>query len=251
MWQSFLKKVNLSVVIAVVGASLIVQSVHGYVQNGSTWATYDVCYRIEASALPYWNEIHQAAAAWTSASNNGFQFTYDPDCTSGSWERGFIDGWGGSYGFTFLNGDVPAGGGGPSSPITIESARTIIEDLQQNTAGLMPTKWCRDANDGAPFWDPIGCPALSLTEVCTNRAGAQVLCTACCTNCIFIGNPIDNHIRWDSPLEQAVALHEFGHWLWLGDDFSGEPTAMQFPVPTCKTISLESDDIAGLNFLYP
>lgn len=250
MWQSFLKKFNLSVVIAVVGASLIVQSVHGYVQNGSTWATYDVCYRIEASALAYSNEIHQAAEDWTAASNNGFQFTYDPDCTSGSWERGFIDGGGTSYGFTFLNGDVPAGGGGPSSPITIESARTIIEDLQDRQDGLLfSSKWCRPFNLGAPNWDPIGCPALNPSELCLNAAGAQVLCTVCCTNCITIGGP--EHVYWDSPLPQAVALHEFGHWLWLGDDFSGEKNVMEFPVATCKTISLDSDDIAGLNYLYP
>jgi|GEM_PF-4921153 len=53
---------------------------------------------------------------------------------------------------------------------------------------------------------------------------------------------------------QSIALHEMGHWLFLGDLYSGSDTAKvmygYYSSGTLKRV-LHSDDIAGIRYLYP
>lgn len=50
---------------------------------------------------------------------------------------------------------------------------------------------------------------------------------------------------------QSVAVHEFGHWLALGHDDSGD--AIMFSTVTMGTVKrdLHQNDIDGINFVYP
>lgn len=54
---------------------------------------------------------------------------------------------------------------------------------------------------------------------------------------------------------QAVATHEFGHWLDLLDlyDSSSSETTMYYQISPgeIKKRSLDSDDIAGIRAIYP
>ncbi len=52
---------------------------------------------------------------------------------------------------------------------------------------------------------------------------------------------------------QSVATHELGHWLNLADKDSGYYDTMYGGVSTGETWkrTLESDDLAGINYIYP
>jgi hypothetical protein len=232
-----LSRVLLSAVLISLATLLLFTPAAAYEANGSTWDTYEVCYRIEPEAAAYSSWIHQAAQAWTAASENGFAFVHDQNCQSGVWRTGIIDGWGINYGFTILNGEY-AGPAGPPHPIEIIRAETTIEEYPGNPIG----QFCPPC--GPVTWDPLGCPAVP--------PDAQTCCgptAAGCPSCTILVD-IGGVLHWPSPTVQAVTLHEFGHWLWLGENWLQWNTAMA-PVLPCESKSLAPDDIAGLNWLYP
>lgn len=229
---------SLSTAVAYVCAAalslMLFSPAEAYVQNGTTWPSYSVCYRVDGTAAAYAEHVHAAADAWTSASTGGFEFVHDPDCVTGVWLGGLIDGPGPNHGYTWLNGMSFSGPNGPEGQVLLTDALTIIEEYPGGDPhGTLSGGALR--NDEP--WDPLDCPALT-----PDLAG---YCSASNPLCVQIGG------KWHyaSPMTQAVALHEFGHWLWLGEDWQG--ASAMAPVPVCQYLALTQDDIDGLNFLYP
>jgi hypothetical protein len=75
---------------------------------------------------------------------------------------------------------------------------------------------------------------------------------------------INLHYEWDPPHPTVVATdasgafdlytavaHELGHTLHLGEDTSGKRTMMHPKIRPAESRSLDPDDIAGIQFLYP
>jgi hypothetical protein len=226
--------------------------------NGTRWATYEVCYRVDASATGFGLDIDKAATDWTAASTNGFKFVKDETgaCPNAFYE-GFIDGLKGWYGYTIIetnNGlagcDPNSGCVDPTPGSTILSAYSVLESRQcsESQQGCI----CQTNPAGhADFHDPLGChPVLLPPGFCGPGGIPNTVMT-----------PLG--LRWDTPGVYETALHEFGHWLWMGDTSIFNPldrdSALDWLAPQrCTDPGLHPDfytlfgvDIVELNQLYP
>ncbi|MBN1585189.1 matrixin family metalloprotease [Candidatus Uhrbacteria bacterium] len=85
-----------------------------------------------------------------------------------------------------------------------------------------------------------------------NRSGSTLLDT---------DTVLNTYYQWSTSGEpnkidvQSVVAHELGHWLVLGDLFGGSDTekTMYYSIlpGETKKRSLETDDINGINYVYP
>jgi len=227
--------------------------------NGTRWPTYSVCYRVDPSAAGFGLQIDQAASSWTNASTGGFKFIKD---TTGScaniFYEGFIDGLKLWYGYTIIyTNSGPAGcfpeihqcpDPSPGSPIL--SAYSVLESRQcsENQQNCICRTQSPLEND---FHDPLGCGLVLLPP---GYCGAGPIPNTVMTT---------TGLRWDTPGVYETALHEFGHWLWMGDTFIVNPqdrdSAMDWLAPQACTLpglapdyyTLFGVDIFEFNQLYP
>lgn len=227
--------------------------------NGTRWPTYEVCYRVDSTAAGYALQIDQAAAAWTAASTNGFKFVKAANGTpcQNAFYEGFIDGLKGWYGYTIIDTDVGQAGcvpfvgcTDPTPGATILAAYSVLESRQcsENQKGcICQTQPAAEAD----FHDPLGCHLVTLPAGHCGPGGIP--------NTVMT----TSGLRWDTPGVYETALHELGHWLWMGDTFIALPaqrdSALDWLFPQrCTDPGMAPDfytlfgvDIAELNQLYP
>lgn len=175
--------------------------------NGTVWGSYEVCYDIDTSAAGFSTDINAAADDWTAASSNGFEFVESNSTCDNVVYEGFIDGPGGWVGYTILDTDYgeagcdPATGCSDPTPYsTIEEAYTVIEDVRCGDEDQFC--WCAGGHA------PLTCGIVQLPQ--------GINCGLIAPALTFVDNNAD--LRWQTPRAYEVILHEFGHWLWIGDE---------------------------------
>ena len=249
-------------------------------RNGTRWPHREVCYRIDPTAVSWTVDIDAAAQAWTNASTGGFEFVKDEgDGCDNYVAEGWIDGYKGWYGYTLIEtnqgtfGCLPGVGCiDPPPGSVIERAHTVLESFtcpQEDVECFCGAG--KTIHGKLTYNDTLGCGPVVAPSQCRfpwpGPGGGNVIRNV---NLLTIG------WRWDTPGSYETALHEFGHWLWLGDHRIYDPgsrgSAMDWyaavngdPLPIMGQLcglpfggggppdfyTLFSEDVEALNDLYP
>lgn len=147
-----------------------------------------------------------------------------------------------------------------SYPVSIDVSDTSLPSSWATPIGAASGAW---NSASSPFYFNTGLSGHIITLANSGNTGKPAT-----TYCYHTGSTLydcdmvfNTYYSWSTSGQagyydvQNIATHEFGHWLWLNDLYGGGDTEKTMygyaSTGETKKRTLESDDLNGINYIYP